>query len=602
MNKNKHKSTSYLFKFTSIDWSGLVLLFVLISISLPRIAGAAPASLFLSPPSATYNVGATFSVKVKINTGGETINAAEGTLDFNPQEISVKSISKSDSIFTLWTSEPTFSNSEGNIVFGGGTHQNFTGASGTIMTITFSAIISGSAQVGFSAGAVLAADGKGTNILTSMNGGTYTLAAQVIAPPAGPTLPPETPPQPEYTSPTVSGRTPAAPVISSSTHADSEKWYSNRNPEFSWKIPSDVTAVKLLLGKTATALPTVLYSPAISNKKIENLADGVWYFHVQFKNQYGWGEVSHRKVLIDTEPPEPFKIIVDRQGDLTNPSPILHFETTDSLSQVQYYEVKIEEVKIEELRPENIKTNPYKMPPQAPGTHKIVVTAVDSALNSTSATSQVRIEPIEKPVITDFPKTLQPGDTLTIKGTSLLPDAEVTVFLQKESQEPIKRGVKTDGQGNWLFSYDKKLEKGTYQFWVEITDSRGAKSEPTEKISIDVALPSFLRTGGMAIGYLAIIVTLVILIAVLVGVIFYIRYRISLWRKRLKKETQEAEEVLGDAFKFLKKEIEEQIAELDGRIDLTQREQKIYQRLKEVLKKSKKIIGKEISDIKKELK
>ena len=140
---------------------------------------AASASLYLSPPSGTYGVDSTFSIKVKVNSGGKFINAVEGTLIFNPAELDITKISKSNSIFSLWTAEPTFSNSTGDIIFGGGTPSNFIGTSGAVITITFKAKASASANVSFSSGSVLAADGKGTNILGNMNNGIYTLKSEI---------------------------------------------------------------------------------------------------------------------------------------------------------------------------------------------------------------------------------------------------------------------------------------------------------------------------------------------------------------------------------------------------------------------------------------
>jgi len=241
--------------------------FFSVNLVMPAFAGSA--SLYLSPPSGTYTVGSTFSIKVKVNSGGEAINAAEGTLIFNPNELRVNSLSKSGSIFTLWTTEPTFSNSSGNIVFGGGTPSSFTGTSGTIITISFKGKASASAQVKFSSGSVLAADGKGTNILDNMNGGVYTLKPGVITPPAEEEIPPEE----EYIPPIIPGGAPVAPVLSSSTHSDPNKWYSNNKPEFSWRLPADATAVKLLIGKIPAVAPIVLYTPPISEKKLEELSD-----------------------------------------------------------------------------------------------------------------------------------------------------------------------------------------------------------------------------------------------------------------------------------------------------------------------------------------
>jgi len=555
----------------------------------------ASVSLYLSPPSGTYAVESTFSIKVKVDSGGATVNAAEGTVIFNPAELQVVSLSKSGSIFTLWTTEPTFSNSLGNISFGGGTPSSFTGSSGTILTIKFKAKASASAQVSFSSGSVLAADGKGTNVLASMNGGVYTLKSEIVTPPA------EEPPSEDYVPPPTPTGTPAAPVIFSSTHSDPEKWYSNDDPEFSWKLPSDVTGVSLLLHKKPFANPGSISDGLMESKKFEDVEDGIWYFHIKFKNKYGWGQITHRKVLIDTIPPEPFEIEVDNEGDSTNPTPILHFATTDSLSGVEYYELKIRDEDAIAITAAALEHNPFQMAAQLPGTHRVIATAIDAAGNSTSATIDLEIEPIETPVITDLSQTAQVGDNLIINGTSKYPDATVTVFVKKEGEDPRTLDVKTDKQGNWTFIYDKSLEKGTYQVWMEITDIRGAKSYPTEKITITAALPAFIKFGKISIDYLTIVITLIALIVFLILIIGYGWYKISIWRKRLKKETREIEENLIKAFRALREEVQEQIEYLDKKKGLSRREKQIRNKLNKALKISEEFIGKEIKDVLREL-
>ena len=72
-------------------------------------------------------------------------------------------------------------------------------------------------------------------------------------------------------------------------------------------------------------------------------------------------------------------------------------------------------------------------------------------------------------------------------------------------------------------------------------------------------------------------------------------------RKKLRKEITEAEKALYSAFKALKEETEEQIAKLDGKPDLSNREKKICDELKKTLKISEKFIDKEIKDIEKEI-
>lgn len=577
----------------------ILLLFIvtLFFIVAPSAYGA-NASLYLSPPSGTYVVASTFSVTVKVNSGGEGINAAEGILIFNPTQISVVKLSKTNSIFSLWTTEPTFSNSVGNIIFGGGTPTAFSGTSGTIITINFRAKASASAQVSFSSGSVLKADGKGTNILGNMNGGVYNLKSKIITPPAE-----GVPTEEEYLPPSTPTKTPAAPVISSPTHPDENKWYSNNNPEFSWKSPPDVTGVSLLLHKNLTGNPGPISDGLVESKKYEDVKDGIWYFHIKFENQYGWGEILHRKVLIDTESPKHFEITVDDKGDPTNPTPVLHFNTTDSLSGIEYYEVGVDEEHFASLSVEDIKTNPYQMLSQSPGKHAIKVTAFDKAENFTQATAEIEISPIETPTITRFPKTLTVGQNLVLEGESL-PEVKIKVFIQKEGEKPKESETKADEKGKWSFISKETLgesEEGEYQVWVQAQDERGALSLPSRKISFLVGLPSFLKFGKIAISYFIIMIALIVLIIGVVAIIFYVWYRISLWRKRLRKETKEVAQSVSKAFRALREEVQEQIEYLDKKPGLSKSEKAIRDKLQEALDVSEEFISKEIKDIEKEL-
>jgi len=344
------------------------------------------ASLYFSPSSGSYTVGSTFPVAVKVNTGGEAINAADGILIFNPAELQVISLLKSSSIFSLWTTEPTFSNSAGNIIFGGGTPTAFTGTTGTIITITFKAKASASAEVSFSSGSVLAADGKGTNILTSLGNAQFSLGGTALT-------------IPKSTTPSVVSSTPSAPAISSPTHPDPNKWYSKKDAEFIWTAPSNATAVRMMYDKYPNTTPKVIYSPAISEKQLENIKDGIYYFHVQLKNAKGWGEVSHFRFQIDTQPPNPFMIKFIDGNETENPRPTVVFDATDSLSGIGYYKVKIGEGDFFSVAPETVKTNPYTLPFQNPGKRNILVQAFDNAENYSVATEEFTIKPLQAPIL-----------------------------------------------------------------------------------------------------------------------------------------------------------------------------------------------------------
>jgi len=559
---------------------------------LPLVAEAA--TLYFSPSSGAYTVGGTLSVNVYVLSADQAMNAASGVISFPQDKLEVTSLSKTGSIFILWVQEPSFLNSVGTINFEGIVlNPGFTGAAGKIITTNFKVKAAGVATLNFSSGSVLANDGKGTNILANMNSGTYTLKPVTITPPAEEILPEE-----EYVAPPTVG-VPAAPVVSSPTHPDENKWYSNNDPEFSWKLPSDVDGgVSIYFSKSPTSNPGPLPDGLFSTKSYENVEDGIWYFHIKLRNSYGWGPITHRKVLIDTTPPLPFEIDVQRE-DPTDPQPILNFETTDELSGIEYYEMKIGEG--EPFPAEKIKTKSYKLPPQAPGEHPIELKVYDKAINFVLASTNINVLPIETPKITKFPTDLTPGQNLTLEGESL-PEAIIEVFVQKKGEkEPTVEETKAEGEGNWSFVSSKALEKGDYEAWVEAQDKRGALSYPTEKLTISVNLPPFIKFGTMAISYFMIMATLIVLIATAIIIIFYTWYRISLWRKRLRTETKELSQAIYGAFKALREEVQEQIEYLDKKPGVTESEKKVRDKLKEALDVSEQFIDKELKDVEKEL-
>ena len=565
---------------------GLALLFGVSLALLPFVAAAA--TLYFTPSSGT--VGQTFSIAVYVSSAEQAMNAASGIVSFPPEKLEVTSLSKSGSIFNLWVQEPLFSNAAGTINFEGIVlNPGFIGSVGKIITVNFRVKSTGSAYLSFSSASVLANDGRGTNILTGTGSGNYFFQTTAIIAPAE---------EIEETAPPVALGIPLAPKVSSPTHPDPEKWYSNNDPEFSWQLPSDVTKVSYAIDKNPNTNPKFIAETLIDKVSFSDMEDSIWYFHINFKNQHGWGKFTHRKVLIDTQPPEPFKIIIDKK-DLFDPSPILHFETTDSLSGMEYYEVKMGDREQIKTTLADLERNPFQLPAQGPGKHSIEVKAFDKAENYTSAFTEIEVLPIETPVINKYPKRLNVGEKAILEGKSL-PEATILVFIGEKGKEPIMEETKADSEGNWAFT-SKPLEKGSYEAWVQAKDKRGALSLPSEKVSFEVDLPPFLKFGTMAISYLVIMITLIVLIAVAVAVIVYVWYRISLWRKRVRTETKEVAQAVLGAFKALREEVQEQIEYLDGKPGLTPSEEKVRDKLKEAIEISEKFIEKEIKDIEKEL-
>jgi hypothetical protein len=552
---------------------------------------AADASLLLSPESGSYNVGSTFSIKVIVDSGGGTgINAADGIITFDASYLSVTGLGKTNSIFTLWTQEPTFSNSKGEISFGGGNPQAFKGTFGTIFTITFKALKEGDTKVKFSSGSVLAADGMGTNVLSSYGEGNYTLKKASTTPP---------PEEEEETTPAgTGGLLPPLPKVSSPTHPEPESWYSNNNPEFEWELPPDVVGVSLLLHERPDAVPDSNSEGLLESATYDDaVEDGIWYFHIKFKNNHGWGPVAHRKVLIDTVPPEPFTVRVE-MTDPTDPQPVLVFSTTtDSLSGIDHYEMKVGEEDWSQMDPNNFQDRRYKMPTQSPGDIQVEVRAVDKAGNSTASSVNIAIEPLKAPTITDVPEQIDLGDILIVKGISFYPQAKIEVFMEKEEGGGSLTGqTMTASDGTWTFFAQDGLEEGSYGVWARIIDSRGAQSDPSSRSSFGVIPPSLIELYGQFI-----ILGLALIVVVLIVIIFLQRAKCADRISKIKKETEEVKFTSGKVFNALRQEVEEQVEFLDNKPSLSESEEYVRDKLKEALDISEEFLGKEIKDIEEEL-
>jgi len=461
-----------------------------------------------------------------------------------------------------------------------------TGNNGNLISIVFRAKAAGTATVLFSSGAVRANDGFGINVLTARGQAQFNLVDEVT-PPVEP--PPDVSPPPDVTPPKPG--VPSAPWISSPTHPDPEQWYSNTEPLFTWANPSGITGTRLSYGELPSSVPNVYYPNPIFERQLEGLTDGTWYFHVQHRNSIGWSATSHFRFQIDTQPPLPFEVTVKEGTETTQPQPTLLYEAIDEGGGIDYYEIRIDQE-------DPIQTNEteYTMPVQSIGRHTVIVEAVDRAGNSTLAVAEIEILPIEAPIITEYPSELVPKSILAVKGTAV-PEATVKVHVQKDEKE-IKTGeAKSDAEGNWAYIDVEPVERGVYQVWAETEDSSGATSLPSEKVTIVVSPPPFLKIGQIAIDYLTTIMTFTILLLGIIFVIFWFFLLMKKKKKEVEDEIAQALKAMHKAFKFLKKETEKQVATLDGKPGLSAREEKIRDNLKKALTSSEKLIDKKIKDI-----
>ena len=158
MNK---KLTSSLI-FLTFLWSFLVWF------SLPVQAAA---NFYLSPTALTVNQNQQFSVDVIVNTGGDSVNAAQANLSYEANKLEVIAISSTNSAFEI---EAENSASAGSINIGRGT---LTAKSGDLLiaTITFKALLgSGSTTLNFTSGTEALRVSDNAVLTSTSAGGNYS--------------------------------------------------------------------------------------------------------------------------------------------------------------------------------------------------------------------------------------------------------------------------------------------------------------------------------------------------------------------------------------------------------------------------------------------
>lgn len=351
----------------------LVVLIFLSTLFLSSSVLAADLKVNVNKSNAT--VGELISARIVVSSADQATNAVSGIISFDPSKLQVTSLSKSGSVVNLWVTEPDFSNAKGQVSFEGAIlNPGFIGSSGTVVTINFKAKAPGSTTVSFATGSVLANDGSGTSILNKLGQALVSIKAATQALPPSEEV--EEAPAP---APKKSTTAPALPVVSSPTHFDQTKWYNNRFPKFSWVLPEDVTAVSFTFNGQKNTNPETKSDGLFDDYATDNaVPDGVWYFHLRFKNNQGWSETAHFAIHIDATPPSRLEMEEKALTDLDYKTSFV-FDSSDELSGLSQYEFIVDN-----LTPEIIladKTHLYETPELSSGHHILTARAVDQAGN-----------------------------------------------------------------------------------------------------------------------------------------------------------------------------------------------------------------------------
>jgi len=339
-----------------------------ISLLFPSLASAA--TFFLSPSTGNFSIGSTFNASILLDTKGESINALEVDLSFPPDMLQVVSPSTGQSIIGVWTATPKFDNIKGTINLQGGIPGGITAPNALVSTVVFRVKSVGDGLVRFlDDSKVLLNDGLGTNVLKQTANAVYKFR-----------LPP-----------------PAGPIVVSSTNPDQTTWYPNRTVSLQFLSEASVVEwYSYILSGDPTTIPDDISEGKKNSVSYTNLTDGIHYFHVKSLRASIWGGVTHFAIKVDSTPPSEFKIDIAPSSKTTSKQPVIQFTTTDMLSGIDHYDLKIIPLSIASSDEGGSRffieaVSPYVPEALELGSYDVIVRVYDKAGNFTEITERLRI-------------------------------------------------------------------------------------------------------------------------------------------------------------------------------------------------------------------
>jgi len=586
-------------------------LFIFISAALFLIsAQAADATILYALPEKTAVMPGEFlNVDIKINTEDVSINAIQATVQFPSNVLELIEADNTVSAFNFWVEDPLISNEEGTLKFIGGTTQGVSGQALQVLKMTFKAVGAGQAPISFSDSVVTANDGKGTNVLSKIEGTNIAVSPEVVNPvvpvvPISPTAPsvPAEQPAPVLREPVQAEGRPDMPQLRVPLYPDESRWYSHLGEVIAfWDVPADVTKVAAAIDKNPTTSPENIESGLFTGKSFGVLQEGVWYVHVQFRNNVGWGPEAHYKISIDTTPPVSFKVDIDQEAS-DNPSPKISYESFDSLSGIAKALVFVDDKGLLESQETSL-----TLPLQAPGKHTLRVRILDNAGNSVEDSLEFEILPLQTPVIEFITKRVSREEPVFVSGTGLANSFIDLLVYDKSNQEIYKETVGTDASGKWGVSLKEPLLLGNYIITATTRDDRGALSFPSPAEKFTVRPQTIVSLGPLDLSWFGIFI--IIALIALAGFGFYGWYYIGLKKKRgayaviVARDIEKMHDLLMANLTKLEsnmKNLEKFYNPVSKTIDPSLKEESLssIKKMWDVLDKIKKYVKKEVEDLK----
>ncbi len=303
-------------------------------------------------------------IGIRITTGGETVNAAQVFIRFDPAQVRIDDILMEHSFCdTQLVLQKDINNRKGLVALACFKPDGSSADRLTLAELVVSPLRPGVATLKFTSDSgVFANDGLGTNVLRLAIDGAYQFL------------------------PLSSLRTET--TIFSFTHPNPTRWYRNNRIHLEWTNPTGETKFAYALDKKPDSIPENSRTTDRTSVDLVAPDDGIYYFHLRPLHDGRNAATSHLKIQVDTTPPPPPRIQTNEAAISNGDIPRLKFiDDGDPMSGLQkkYYIRFREGVWLPVLQDLNL-------PFLTTGQYKISLRIFDNAGNHSEASTMLNIK------------------------------------------------------------------------------------------------------------------------------------------------------------------------------------------------------------------
>ena len=331
------------------------------------------AFFFFEDQNLTGSVGERFFLKVYVSPNGEKLDTVRFEMRFFPEFLEIESFQLGD-LFSRATPGNSIDNQTGFLSQGGFTFEGPVNNEGVFGTITFIAKTEGQTSLEILDSSKMISVGEEKINIDRLEDISVTVQKA----------------QEEEEKP--KGQL----IITSDTHIDEDAWYNTNTINLNWTTTDqNIARYYRAFDQDPITEPKVLVEGGATKTIIEEVEDGIWFFHLKGqRNDGSFTETVHYKIQIDTVAPNVLVPFFSEKQVNENAEVTVEFGTTDDGSGILGYEMSINE------GPFIPRGSPVTLSDLIPGDYLIKVKAIDKAGNAVYGLDSLRV----------YPEELWPGD------------------------------------------------------------------------------------------------------------------------------------------------------------------------------------------------